>query len=138
MLGTLFGSFLRKRQRNIFFLNLWNEIKTNLERYHVIDQRQFITMDFKMTAWENSRHLSGVRLPAEVVDYAFALEDFNRAFADCQAFEHEYASSLDNKTLENAQILHAKKEALDDKFRSIRPKILAAEQAIRAMMGKGF
>lgn len=136
MLGTLFGSFLKKRQRKTFLLQLYNEISSNLERYYVIDQRQFITMDFEMGAWEETRHLSGLKLPPEVVDYAFALDDFNRAFADCRAFEKTYNGDLDKKNLENAQVLHAKKEALDEKFRSIQPRIMAAQQALRAVMEK--
>jgi hypothetical protein len=138
MLGTFLGPILKKRQRRSFLLHLCNEINNNLERCYVIDQRQFITMDFEMSAWEQARHLSGTKLPAEVVDYAFAMDDFNRAFADCRVFEEKYSSNIDNKTLENAQILHVKKEALNEKFRSIQPRILAAQQALRAMMEKKF
>jgi hypothetical protein len=138
MLGTLLSPFLKKRRQKNFLFNLWNEVNSNLERYYVIDQRQFITMDFELKTWEDVRHFFGIRLPAEVLEYASALEDFNRAFADCCAFEATYTSNIDNKTLENAQILHAKKETLDEKFRSVQPKIIAAQKALRARMESGF
>jgi len=138
MLGTLLRPFLRKRSRKNFLLSLLNEINSNLEKCYVIDQRQFITMDFEMSAWGEARHFSGVQFPEEVLDYASSLEDFNRTFADCRAFEETYTSSIDNKTLEAAKVLHAKKEALEDKFRSVQPKISAAQKALRARMDKKF
>jgi len=138
MLGTLLRPFLKKHGQKNFLLALLEEINSNLERYYVIDQRQFITMDFEMGVWEEARHFSGAQFPGEILDYAAALEDFNRVFADCQAFEVTYSASIDNKTLETAKVLHAKKEALEEKFRSLQPRIMAAQQALRVMMEKRF
>jgi hypothetical protein len=138
MLGTLLSPFLKKRSQKNFLLSLLNEINSNLEKYYVIDQRQFITMDFEMSAWEEARHFSGSQFPGEVLDYASALEDFNRTFADCRALEETYSSSIDNKTLEAAKVLHAKKEAVEEKFRSVQPKIIAAQKALRVRMDKKF
>jgi hypothetical protein len=136
MLGTLLSPLLRKSGQKNFLLRLLSEINSNLERYYVIDQRQFITMDFEMSAWEEARHFSGVQYPGDVLDYASALEDFNRAFADCRAFEVTYSASIDNKTLETAKVLHAKKEAIEEKFRSLQPRIIAAQKALRAIIVK--
>jgi hypothetical protein len=136
MLGTLFKTFSGKRRQRNCLLSLLDEIGVNLERYYVIDQRQFISLDFEMSAWEEARHFSGVQFPREVLDYASALGDFNRTFADCRAFEETYTSSIDKKTLEAAKILHAKKETLEEKFRSVEPRIMAAQRALKVMMDK--
>ncbi len=138
MLGAGFRASLKKRCQKNFLLNLLNEMNDNLERYFVIDQRQFISMGFEMVAWDEARHFSGLQFPPELDDYAVALEDFNRAFADSRAFEEDYSSSIDHKTLESAQVLHAKKEALAEKFKVIQPKIICAQKVLRVMMEKRF
>lgn len=136
MLATLLRPFFKRRHRKNFLLLLWHEMNANMERYYVIDQRQFITAPFEMGAWDEAERFSGQKFPLEVLDYAVALEEFNAALADVQLFEGKYLSSLEHKTLENAQILHDKKEALELKVKTIQQKIVSAQNALRAMMEK--
>ncbi|MBF0618574.1 MAG: hypothetical protein HQL19_00220 [Candidatus Omnitrophica bacterium] len=130
----LLRSVFRREQKKNFILALLNEISANLEKYLVIEQRQFITMDFEVQAWEEARHFTSVDFAPEVEEYAREVERFNAAFADCRAFEEHYSSSIDQKTRANAEVLHAKKEALLEQFNVIRPKIEAAQKAVRAML----
>ena len=138
MFTALFRPIFKHGRKRNFLLELLNEVNTNMERFYVIDQRQFISMNFEMQAWEEARHFSGADFPSEVKEYATALEDFNRTFDDCRACEEVYSSSIENKTLEAAKVLHAKKEALEEKFKNIQPRILTAQKALRARVEKRF
>ena len=136
MLSALLRPFIKKPRSKNFLLVLSEEMNTNLERYYVIDQRQFINVGFETRAWEDTKNLSGFKFSDKILDYAETLEDFNAALADIRAFEKQYSSDAATMTRENAQILHDKKETLDKKFSAIQPKIIAAQKALRMIMDK--
>ena len=134
MLSSLFNPVIKHRRSKKILLDLWREMNVNLERFYVIDQRQFISSAFLLDSWGVAKHSASVNFSAEVLDYASVLEQFNSAYEDMQIFEKSYLSSIANKTRANALILHAKKEFLDDMVRQIKPRILLAQQALRPLL----
>ncbi|MBF0594060.1 MAG: hypothetical protein HQL22_03755 [Candidatus Omnitrophica bacterium] len=134
MLSSLLKFFSRPGRKSKILLNVWHEINDNLERFYVIDQRQFISSDFSLQAWGEACHYPGLTFPEEVLEYAAVIEQFNDAFTDMQIFERSYSASLAKKTRANAEILHAKKEFLDNMVKHIKPRILLAQQALFLML----
>lgn len=134
MFQALFRQLCRKKDPA---RGLWLEVNANLERYYVYDQRQFFATAFDLKAWEAARCSAGFQVHAEVLEYASAIDNFNRAFADMKAFENFYSLSMDNKIRANAEILHAKKEALAEMAGGLLPRILGARGQIRLMPGNG-
>ncbi|NTV29652.1 MAG: hypothetical protein HGA80_06190 [Candidatus Omnitrophica bacterium] len=128
------GLFWRRKPPKNLLLALWDEANRNLERYYVVEQRNFITEPFDSEALDEARLLGGVKFQAELTAYASAIRDFNVALQDVKAFEGVYASGIDHKTRENAEILHAKKEALDEQFKRLYPVIVAAQKVLREML----
>lgn len=136
MLSLLLSPFQKKPRAKNFLLLLLEEIRTNLERYYVIDQRQFINVGFEIRAWEEAKHLSGRTFPSAITDYALAIEDFNALLEDVRSFEKDYVLDVSRQSRESAQILHDKKEALESKFYALQPRIMAAQKALRVIMDK--
>jgi hypothetical protein len=132
----LVGPFIRRRPQKNFLVALWDEVNRNLERYYVVEQRQFITEAFDIEAWEEARMFLSLAFPDALVGYAAAVRDFNAVLRDMKEFEGIYSSSIEKKTRENAHILHAKKEALDEQFQRLRPLIVSAQEALREMLVK--
>lgn len=126
--------FRQKSLRKNFLFLLWQEISRNVERYYIVDQRQFISEPFEMDAWKEARDFTSVRFPAAVVEYVAAVESFNKAFLEMKEFEETYLSSVEYKTRANAEILHARKEELQKKFDFLRPLIFTAQKAMREMI----
>ena len=89
---------------------LQQEIERNFERVCVMDQRGFITMKLDRQGDE----------PEVFLEYAQAVEVFNRTFDDHKAFEAFYSSALDHKTRANALILDEKHDILKEKFLDVR------------------
>ena len=132
----LVGPFLRRRPQKNFLMALWNEVNGNLERYYVVEQRQFITEPFDIEAWEEARMFSRLQFSSGLLEYAAAVRDFNAALKDMKEFEGIYSSSIEKKTRANAEVLHAKKEALEEKLQYLRPVIVSAQKALREMLAK--
>ncbi len=93
---------------------LSQELKTNFERVCVMEQRQFITMKLERKG----------DVPADLLEYATAVDEFNAAFDDHNTFEAFYSSSIDHKTRENALILDQKYDLLNEKFQKARKIII--------------
>ena len=132
----MFNPFIKKTRQKNFLLELWIEINTNLERFYVISQREFISSAFDLQAWDEAKLYSGFIFPTEVLKCAAILENFNRTFAEMRTFEEFYSSSIDNKTRANAEILHAKKEQLEEQVKVIEDAILLAQKNLRTMLDK--
>jgi hypothetical protein len=133
---SIIGSFFQRRPQKNFLMNLWGEVNRNFERYYVIEQRQFITEPFDVEAWEDAAIFSDCHFPRELKDYAAAIQGFNRALKEVKDFEDVYSSSIEHKTRANAEILHAKKEFLQDQFNDIRQKITAAQASLRSILDR--
>ncbi len=123
------------RQKNRYLAGLWQEVNSNLEHFYVIDQRGFVSAGFGLKAWEEALNCSGVEFGGDILGYAAVLEEFNRVFADMKQFECFYSSSMEHKTRANAEVLHSKKEALDEMARGLQPLILGAREQLRTMPG---
>ena len=134
MLSAFFRPAVNRRRQKKILFDLLAEINTNLECFYVIDQRQFISRGLDLEVWEDAKEFSGITFSQEMQAYAAALADFNRLFASMRAFEEMYSSSIDNKTRANAEILHARKEALEENIKAVQPHILTAQKIIRALL----
>lgn len=136
MMNILFRPLVKVSRPPNFALRLLNEMNNNLERYYVIDQRGFISAPFDLEDFQDARHYSGMTFPREVYYYAEVLETFNKLFRECREFEEMYSSGIQNKTHANAEILHAKKEALELRLKDIQGVIVAAQKALRPCVEK--
>jgi hypothetical protein len=130
----IFGGLFQRRPHRNFLTDLKAEVDRNLERSYVVEQRQFITEPFDSQAWEEVRTFSSYHFSKELMEYAVTVQDFNQDLKGIKDFEEVYSSSLDMKTRDNAEILHAKKEVLREKFNAIRTKITAAQSSLRCML----
>jgi hypothetical protein len=120
-------------------LALLDEMEKNLETYFVIDQRQFITGGFAMTVWEKTKDLDVVKKHADIKRYGTVLTEFNAAFAENKAYEQWYTSNIEHKTPENAKKLHALKNALDARVKTLEAIIIPAGQALeKELLNLGF
>ncbi|MBF0485187.1 MAG: hypothetical protein HQL16_01605 [Candidatus Omnitrophica bacterium] len=128
--------FFRQKPRKNFLVALWHEINLNLERYFVVEQRQFITEPFENNACHEARTFASLKFPRELTEYAHAVDQFNALFREMKEFEAFYSSSIDKKTKENAEILHQQKESLQVMFNGLRPKIDAAQSSLRRLLEK--
>ncbi len=134
MISALLSPLLQKRRQRSLLLELWREINANLERFYVIDQRQFIASPFDMDAWHAAKAYSGLHFDKKLHLYAEVLTEFNNGYYDVKQYEEMYSSSIDNKTRANAEILHAKKEFLDQRVNALQPHILTAQTILRSML----
>lgn len=110
------------------------EINTNLERFYVVEQRQFITGFFDTQAVQKTVLLSGIELPTEIYIYKESLELFNTALKDAKDFEEQSFKHVDQKTRFNAEMLHQKKEKTEELFKTLRPGIITAQKTMRDLL----
>ena len=121
--------FLRRRIKGLL-LPLLEEMEENLERFYVMDQRQFIESDFMLSAWQKAQTLQDFTFDERIKHYAYILEEFNKGYASYKEFEKWYAGDLKNKTPENAKILHAQKQELEKRMKKLDRVIIPAGQAL--------
>ena len=111
-------------------LTFLDEMEKNLEIYYVIDQRQFITGGFIMKEWETCKELDAVKRHEAIKVYGAALTEFNKAFTENKEYEQWYSSNMDNKIPENAKKLHALKNGLMDRVKTLEAIIIPAGQTL--------
>src|SRR6185503_13282394 len=104
----MFG-LLKNLKGNQALMRFYEELKKNLELYHVHDQRQFIDKEFKTEEWAKAKSIEILRSADKIRVYGDAVEDFNRFFRAFRDFEKWYAADMANKTKENAQKLHTQR-----------------------------
>jgi hypothetical protein len=101
-------------------------VDRDLEKVFVMEQRGFITM-----------RLAGVALPPDgLEEYSRVVATFNAAFDEHRSFELLYTSSVEHKTRENALVLDAKYERLNETFKLLKPVILATKEYLRSKLEK--
>ncbi len=109
-------------------------MNTNVERFFVVEQRQFITESFDTLEIQRVISMSGVNLPAEICAYRQGIEAFNRALKDAKDFEEGSYKSAEQKTRANAEVLHQKKEKVEELFKTLRPVMMAAQKTMRVLL----
>ncbi len=112
------------------------EMEKNLEYFYVMDQRQFITHGFLMECWPQVRALPLIQGHASILAYARSLEDFNASLKAYKDYEQWYTSHVDHKNPENARKLHAMKNGLDVKLKTLEEVIIPAGQDLEKEMIK--
>lgn len=128
-----------KRQLRKNLLGLLDEMEKNLETYYVIDQRQFITNGFLMHQWENCKDIDLIKKHEAIKVYAASLTSFNEAFEEQRAYEQWYTSNMEHKTPDNAKKLHALKNGLMDRVKTIEAVIIPAGQVLeKELLNLGF
>lgn len=128
--------FRQPARKNGLF-SFFQEVTRNLELYYVVDQRQFISAPFEDEHLAVAFEYPVIRSSTSVRDYAHAVRTFNAFFSDVRTFEQKYLSFDEHRTKENAQILHEKKEKLQQQFESSRAFILAAQLELRRIISSG-
>ena len=112
------------------------EMEKNLELFYVMDQRQFITGGFLTGIWPRIKDLDIIQCHQTITAYAAAMEDFNHSLKTHKEYEIWYTSDLKNKSPENARKLHALKNELDQKLKSLEAVIILAGQDLEREMLK--
>ena len=108
----------------------YEELTKNLEIFYVMDQRQFIDMEFQFVRWQQARSVMDFGFARQILDYAKELEDFNRSYRDFKEYERWYASDLKNKSPENARKLHEQKHALEQRLKQMDKVIISAGEQL--------
>lgn len=129
MLGFL-KSLTPQGKESRILLPFYEELKKNLEIYHVMDQRQFIDMEFKAEVWLKVKAQEIILSFDRVQTYGRAIEDFNQFYQDFKKFEKWYASDMANKTRDNAQKLHTQRSELEGKLKGLYPVICRAGEQV--------
>ena len=111
-------------------LPLLDEMEKNLEKYYVMDQRQFIESNFDLQAWNKAQALKEFTFDERLKHYAYILEQFNTSYAAFKEFERWYVSDLKNKTAENAKKLHTQKQELETRVKKLDRIIIPAGQVL--------
>jgi hypothetical protein len=110
------------------------ELETNLESYYVMDQRQFIIEGFSMDIWPRIKDVDIIKRHETINKYACATEDFNNSLKTHKEYEAWYIGDINHKTPENARKLHAMKNELDLKLKSMEVLIILAGQDLEREM----
>lgn len=135
MLKSLLHSFRQGCRYRVILPALRQEIDDNLEHFHVITQRGFISAGFKIKAWDDYSRLPVAQNHPRLFDYGAAISRVNAALGDVKEYESFYLSSVAAMTRDHAQILHAKKEALDEMTRGLGPFLTNARECSRSITG---
>ena len=128
------NDFLNKRHSKHLLLPFYTEIKANLERFWVMDQRQFIDGGFQTQKWDQIKLQNGVQFGDKVKRYTEAIVEFNTMFDTFKEYERWYASDLKNKTPENAKKLHSQKSELDRRLKTLDEVIIPAGEELERML----
>lgn len=129
MLGLL-KSFTAQGRQGKVLMPFYDELKKNLEIYHVMDQRQFIDLEFKTNVWQKIKSTDAIHSFEKVCLYGQKIEEFNQFYRNFKEFEKWYASDMTNKTRENAQKLHDQRSQLESHIKEIYPVICRAGEQI--------
>ena len=129
MLG-LFKGFTRQGREAKAFMRFYEELKKNLEIFHVMDQRQFIDMEFKAEEWRKIKTSEFMRPLESVCVYGRYIEGFNDFYRSFKDYEKWFAADMANKTPENSQKLHTQRSELDGKLKAIYPVICKAGEQV--------
>ena len=131
-----FEEFKKNKKRREALVNLYQETEKNLESCYVMQQRGVLEK-FRLEAWRGLTPDCDIHFSVSVMDCVRAVEDYNAAMDDFKNYERWYAASLDNKTQENARILHGKKEAVEIKFKGmlgvVKPAVDALAQQLEEL-----
>ena len=122
----LLKRFTPQGRSNKALLKFYEELKKNLEIFHVMDQRQFIDMEFRFAEWDQIKGLDVTKSFPKVRAYGACVEDFNAFYRQFKEFEKWYAADMANKTQDNAQKLHTQRSELDGKLKAMCQVIVAA------------
>lgn len=126
----LFAGLTRKGRESKVLMRFYAELKKNLEIFHVMDQRQFIDMEFKTDQWQKTKASEYMKVFDKAYVYGDAIDDFNRFYRSFKEYEKWYAADMANKTRENAQKLHAQRSELGEKLKALYPVICRAGEQI--------
>lgn len=125
----MFG-LIKNLKGNQALMRFYEELKKNLELYHVHDQRQFIDKEFKVEEWGKVRSAEVLRGTDKIQFYGNAIESFNQFFRTFREYEKWYAGDMANKTKENAQKLHTQRSELDEQLKGLYPVICQAGEQL--------
>ena len=126
--------FQKKRRIQRLLLAFYDEIKKNLERFYVMDQRQFIDGGFQDACWQGIKPDHEFNFGPKILYYGSAIEAFNQVFADFKEYERWYSADLKNKTPENAKKLHSQKHELDLKLKKMDDVIIPAGEELEKFL----
>ena len=128
-----FTDFKKKSELRRKLCALYAEVDKNLEACYVMQQRGVLEK-FRLEGWQEGAGDSALALDEKISTCYRALEDYNRGMADFKEFEQWYAADLNNKTPENARLLHAKKELVSEKFKGLLAVVKPTQEVFKARL----
>lgn len=138
-MSHLFAGLTPKGRESKILMSFYGELKKNLEVFHVMDQRQFIDMEFKNEQWHKVKTSEYIKSFDKIFAYGDAIDDFNSFYRGFKDYEKWYAADMANKTRDNAQKLHTQRSELEAKLKALYPVICrAGEQIEYKLIGLGL
>jgi len=133
---SIFNKKSKEEQLKKDLFDFLAEMEKNMELFYVMDQRQFITSGYLTQLWPRVSHIEIINKHRTIVEYARAMEDFNRSLKAHKDYENWYTGDINNKSPENARKLHALKNELDLKLKDMEAVIIQAGQDLEREMVK--
>ena len=113
-----FSKLRAKRKRRHVLLNFYQEVAKNWESWHVMHQRN-VADKFSLTSWQKVQENKALNANQKILNYINLLIDYNQGMDEFRSYEQWYVSDIENKTTENAKVLHTKKEIVATKFNGL-------------------
>ena len=130
MMMKFFRRFQKKRELKKNWLAFFLEVNKNLESYYVMFQLDRLRF-FNLDVWERVKNNRDLPLTSDVLRYAEILNDYNQTLKAFKDYEQWYSSDLKNKIPDNGRILHAKKDAAQEKFQGLATARSSAQEEAR-------
>ena len=128
--------FRRQHDRRMALDTLAAEVDRNLESYYVmfqINRRR----SFQLERWQAMASFPEIVFDEVFLKYVRAIEVYQTVFKEFQDYEQWYTSDPDRKTKENGQLLHAKKEAVEQAFSGLEAVIKSAREQLVMIINAG-
>ncbi len=130
MIMNLIQRFQSQRQLKKNWLEFYAEVNKNLEAYYVMFQLDRLRF-FNLDVWQRVKSDLDISMTTDVLRYAEILEDYNQTLKIFKDYESWYSSDIKNKIPDNGRILHAKKNAAQEKFQGLENVIKSAQQSLQ-------
>jgi hypothetical protein len=120
-------TYIQRRRTKENLLAIFRGLEKSLESWYVMDQREVFNV-FSDPPKECLLDNFDERLNKALQDFIELINAYNTQMKDFKDFEQWYSLDLEHKTKENARTLHAKRSAVEEKFRDIGPVIKVTKE----------
>lgn len=133
MILQMIKDLQQKKSRQRIWLDFLDEVRTNWENYHVMDQTGRVKF-FQLNAWARLKAVGGCAVDKEVTAALEILQEYNHLAREFKDYEQWYNADINRKTRENGVILHEKREAAQKKFQEVAAVVEAMRSALERQL----